>query len=128
MDPTIGSLQGLMPVSPPSIFKGDNFENYSIKLKAYMGIYDPKARDYFQRVEANLETPVTDRDIYKYEIVPYADGTLVERKTATDVTTTAVYLQNILLMTCEGPHYQWLAATKLSMATRAGESCAYVTK
>ena len=105
MDPTTGSLQGLMPISPPSIFKGDNFENYTIKLKACMGIYDPRTRDYFRRVEENLETPITDRDIYKCEIAPDADGQLIERKTATDITTAAAYLQNILLMTCDGPHY-----------------------
>ena len=71
-----------------------------------MGIYDRRTRGYFRRVDENLDAPITDRDIYKYEIVPDADGELIERKTPTDVTTTAIYLQNILLMTCEGPHYK----------------------
>ena len=71
-----------------------------------MGIYDARTRDYFRRADENLDTPITDRDIYKYAIVPDADGALLEHKTATDVTTTAIYLQDILLMTCEGPHYQ----------------------
>jgi hypothetical protein len=48
MDPNTGSLQGLMPIQPPIIFKGENFEHFASKLKAYMGIYDSKARGYFR--------------------------------------------------------------------------------
>ena len=81
MDPNTGSLQGLMPVSPPGTFKCENFENFSTNLKAYMGIYDSKTRDYLKRVEENLDIPITDRDIYKFEVVHEADGTITERRT-----------------------------------------------
>jgi hypothetical protein len=52
-----------MPISPPSIFKGGSDENYSTKLKAYLGIYDNSARDYFMKVDENLDVPITDRYI-----------------------------------------------------------------
>ena len=76
MDPNTGTLQGLMPVAPPGIFKGEDFEKFAIKRKAFMGIYDNKNRDYFIRVDANLDTPITDRDIYMYEVMQEADGTI----------------------------------------------------
>jgi hypothetical protein len=68
-----------------------------------MGIYDSKARGYFRWVEENLDTPITDRDIYMFEVIHEADGTLIERKTETYVTTTSICLQHIIFMTCEGP-------------------------
>ena len=92
-----------MPMQPPSSFKGENFEKFAIKLKACKGIHDIKTRYYFIRVDEHIDTPITDRDIYKFEVIEEADGAFIERKTETYVTTTSVYLHHIILMTCEGP-------------------------
>ena len=87
---------GPFQFAPPKEFTGkkEDFEEFTFKLRAYLNLMDAEYEDILTRIEANLETEITDAHFLEQDGCTVNEEGLQKR---------AAHLQWILVALCTGP-------------------------